>query len=149
MQKPRKGYLYTWNFGDGHFGKPARKIALVGLSPALLEVAYLGGGPRWDHKGTESGAVLCLILVGSARQQQNASNYDRFFEHYPKERLAQVAGGKVDELRGGGRATWSVEVASVGWSASKIDKFIHKVLRWHTEQIEILRSGKDRRRVAD
>lgn len=145
MQKPRKGYLYTWNFVDGQYGEPSRKIALAGLSPSLLEVAYLGGGPRWDGKGTESGALLCLILVGSARQQQNASDYYRFFEHYPKDRLAHVAGGKVDNLSGSGRAEWSVEVASVGWSASKIDKFIQKVLRWHSKQIEILRSAKDRR----
>ena len=66
--KPQKGYLYTWNFFDGFLGLPKRKIHLKDTKPALLHVAYLGGGERWDNDETPSGALLFLILSASTHK---------------------------------------------------------------------------------
>ena len=114
IEKPKKGYLYTWNFVDGFVGLPKRKINLSKTKPALLHVAYLGGGHRWDSKGTPSGALLRLILAATPRRSQSARDYYKFYGHYDIEALGDIFTAKTEELSGGGCAWWSIEFDCLG-----------------------------------
>jgi hypothetical protein len=134
--KPQRGYLYTWNCTDGFLGLPKRRIRLQGVKPALLHVAYLGGGDRWDHKGTPSGALLCLILSASPRQQQSPKDYYKFYDNYNIKLLGELFDGKIEELSGGGCAWWSIEFDIRGWNLKRIDAKIEEVLKWHCGEIE-------------
>lgn len=135
-EQPAKGYLYTWNFVDGFLGLPKRRINLGKTRPALLHVAYLGGGHRWDSKGTPSGALLCLILTASPRRNQSVRNYYKSYENYKIKALNDISKGKVEELSGGGCAWWSVEFDSLGWPHEQMDAKIRDVLTWHNQEIE-------------
>ena len=137
--KPQKGYLYTWNFVDGFLGLPKRRIHLQGVKPALLHVAYLGGGDRWDNEGTPSGALLCLILSASARQQQSSQDYYKFYGNYNIKLFGELFDGKTEELSGGGCAWWSIEFDIRGWSPEQVDAKIEEVLKWHCREIERIR----------
>ena len=144
MQKnPVKGYLYTWNFVDGFSGLPRRKIHLKDTKPTLLQVAYLGDGERWDNKGTPSGAILCLILTASARRQQSAKNYHKYYGNYNIKELGRVFDAKTEELSGGGCAWWSIEFNSQDWSREKVDEIITEVLKWHYEKIKRIKTIED------
>jgi hypothetical protein len=143
IEKPRKGHLYTWNFVDGFLGLPKRKIALSKTTPALLHVAYLGGGERWDSKDTSSGALLCLILTASPRRNQSAKTYCKFYHHYNIATLREIFGGKTEEFSGGGCAWWSLELACRGWTNEQIDSEIEEVLSWHGREIQRIREIKD------
>jgi len=136
IEKPKKGYLYTWNFVDGFLGLPKRKITLNRTTPALLHVAYLGSGERWDSKGTLSGALLCLILAASPRRSQSARDYYKFYHHYNIAALREIFEGETKELSGGSCASWSVECDCLGWTDEQIDAKIEQVLRWHNQEIE-------------
>ena len=116
LEKPKKGYLYTWNFVDGFVGLPKRKINLSKIKPALRHVAYLGGGHRWDNKGTASGALLCLILAASPRRNQSSRNYHKFYDHYNIKALRETFKAKTEEMSGGGCAWWSIEYDCLGWT---------------------------------
>lgn len=135
LEKPKKDYLYTWNFVDGLLGLPKRKIHLKDTKPTLLHVAYLGGGERWDNKGTPSGALLCLILSASPRRQQSAKNYYKFYNHYNINLFGEIFSAKPKELSGGGCAWWSIELNSQGWIREQIDAKIEDVLKWHNKEI--------------
>ena len=143
LEKPKKGYLYTWNFGDGFVGLPKRKINLNKIKPALLHVAYLGGGERWDHKGTPSGALLCLILAASPRRNQSARDYYKFYDHYNITALREIFRAKTEEVSGGGCAWWSIEFDCLGWTEEQIDAKIEEVLRWHNQEIERIKGIAD------
>jgi hypothetical protein len=143
IAKPKKGYLYTWNFVDGFVGLPKRKINLSKIKPALLHVAYLGGGHRWDSKGTPSGAILCLILSASPRRNQSARNCYKFYENYNIKDLRETFNGKTEELSGGGCAWWSVEFDCLGWTNDQIDANIEEVLQWHNQEIERIKKIED------
>lgn len=137
--KPQKGYLYTWNCVDGFLGLPKRRIHLQGVKPALLHVAYLGGGDRWDTKGTPSGASLCLILSASAREQQSSEAYCRFYDNYNAKLLGELFDAKTEELSGGGCAWWAIEFDIRGRSPEQIDAKIEEALKWHCREIERIR----------
>ena len=134
--KPERGYLYTWNVADGFLGLPKRRIQLRDAKPTLLHVAYLGGGERWDHKGTPSGALLCLILSASAREQQSSEDYHKFYDNYNAKLLGELFGAKTKELSGGGCAWWSIEFNIQGWTPEQINAKIEEVLKWHCKEIE-------------
>ena len=134
--RPKKGYLYTWNPVDGFLGLPKRKIALSKIEPALLHVAYLGGGKGWDSKGTPSGAVLCLWVTASPRRNQSARDYYKFYHHYNTRAVRGIFRAETQELSGGACAEWSIELDCLGWTDKQIDAKIEEVLRWHTEEIE-------------
>jgi len=135
LEKPQKGYLYTWNFVDGFLGLPKRKIHLKEEKSTLLHVAYLGGGDRWDHKGTPTGALLYLILTASSRSQQSAEKYYKFYENYNIKLLGEIFNARTEELSGGGCAWWSIEFNSRGWTREQIDTMIEEVLKWHNKEI--------------
>jgi len=135
-EKPKKGYIYTWNVADGYLGLPKRKINLSKTKPTLLHVAYLGGGHRWDSKGTPSGALLCLILTGSPRGNQLARDYYKFYDYYNIKAIRDVFKAKAEELTGGGCAWWSIEFDCLAWTDEQIDTRIEEVLRWHNQEIE-------------
>ena len=139
-EKPKKGYLYMWNVADGFLGLPKRKIHLKEAKPTLLHVAYLGGGDRWDHKGTPIGALLCLILSASPRSQQSAENYYKFYDNYNIKLFGKTFNAKIEELSGGGCAWWSIELNSQGWTREQIDVRIEDVLRWHNKEIERIKN---------
>jgi len=134
--KPQKGYLYTWNFFDGFLGLPKRRIHLKDTKPALLHVAYLGGGERWDNEETPSGALLILILSASTREQQSSENCYKFYGNYDTRLLEERFDAKTEELSGGGSARWSIEFNIRGWAAEQIDAKIEEVLKWHCEEIK-------------
>ena len=140
LNKPQKGYLYTWTVDDGFLGLPKRKIHLKETKSTLLHVAYLGGGERWDDKGTPSGALLCLILSASARRQQSSNNYYKFYDHYDIKLLGNCFNAKAEESAGGGCAQWSIEFDIQGWTPEQIDARIEKVLKWHYKEIERIKS---------
>ena len=143
LEKPKKGYLYTWNFVDGFLGLPKRKIHLKDTKPTLLHIAYLGGGDRWDHEGTPTGALLCLILSASPRDQQPAENYYKFYDNYNIKLLGETFNTKPEELSGGGCAWWSIELDCQGWTQEQIDAKIEEVLKWHNKEIERIEKIKD------
>ena len=142
IERPQKGYLYTWNFFDGFLGLPKRKIPLVDITPALLHVAYLGGGDRWDDKGTRSGALLCLILIASSGKE-SSTDYYKFFDNYNVKLLEEIFNTKAEELSGGDKASWSLEFNCLDWSQEKLDSTIEKILKWHTREIERIRAIDD------
>jgi hypothetical protein len=137
-QRPKRGFLYTWNFFDGFLGEPVRRIAFKRTSPSLLELAYLGGGERWDGKSTPSGAVLRLHLKASP-WRQSVTNYERSFDGYRTEELTRTFSAKVEELSGLDRALWEVEIPCLGLSSEEIDDLIERVLEWH--KAEVVRIG--------
>jgi len=139
QEKPKKGYLYTWNFVDGFVGLPKRKIKLSNIKPHLLHIAYLGGGERWDDKGTPSGALLYMILTASQRSQQSSENYYKFYANYNTEGLERAFGVKVEELNGGGCAWWQIYFDSTDWTHKEIDSKIEEVLGWHDKEINKIR----------
>ena len=143
IENPQKGYLYTWNFFDGYLGLPKRKICLRDTKPALLHVAYLGGGDRWDNKGTPNGAILCLILSASPRRQQSSKDYYKYFDNYDHKALSQAFDAKTEELGGGGCAWWSIELKSQDWSQETIDETVEAVLKWHCREIERIKNIKN------
>jgi len=143
LEKPKKGYLYTWNVVDGFLGLPKRKIHLKDTKPTLLHVAYLGGGEQWDHEGTPTGALLCLILSTSPRRQQSTENYYKFYENYNIKLLGKTFNAKPEELSGGGSAWWSIEFNSKSWAQEQIDTKIEEVLKWHNKEIERIEKIKD------
>ena len=143
MAEPKKGYLYTWNFVDGFVGLPKRKINLRKIKPTLLHVAYLGGGHRWDSKGTPSGALLCLILTASPRRNQSERNYYKFYENYNITALREIFNAKTKELSGGCSAWWSIELDCLGRTDEQIDSKIEEVLKWHNREIERVKGIKD------
>ena len=135
-RKPRKGYLYTWNFFEGFLGTPKRKIRFKRVKPTLLWVAYLGGGPGWDNRGTPSGSVLCVLLKATVRAQ-STENYHKFFDNYDVEGLKRAFPTcKVWEIDGGDFAAWEVEIPCQGWSEEKIDETIEAILEWHYQEVE-------------
>ncbi len=138
--KPQKGYLYTWNFFDGFLGLPKRKIHLKDTKPALLHVAYLGGGERWDNEETPSGALLFLILSASTRKQQSSGNYYKFYDNYDIKLLEERFDAKTEELSGGGCAWWSIEFNIQGWAPEQVDAKIEEVLKWHCKEIERIKN---------
>jgi hypothetical protein len=137
--RPEKGYLYTWNFVDGFLGPPKRRIRFRDVKPTFLHVAYLGGGDRWDKEGTPSGSRLCLILSASARQQQTAQDYNKFYDNYNLKLLSELFHAKAEELSGGGCAWWSIEFDIRGWPSERIDAKIEDVLKWHGSELERIR----------
>ena len=143
LEKPKKGYLYTWNVVDGFLGLPKRKIHLKDTKPTLLHVAYLGSGERWDHEGTPSGALLCLILTASPRRQQSAENCYKFYENYNIKLLGKTFNAKPEDVSGGGCAWWSIEFNSKSWAQEQIDTKIEEVLKWHNKEIERIEKIKD------
>ena len=136
QENPQKGYLYTWNFGDGFLGLPKRKIKLKNTKPSLLHVAYLGGGERWDKKGTPSGALLYMILTASPRRQQPTKDYYKFYKHYNLEGLKREFNAEVAELSGGGCAWWEIRFDCQNWTNERIDAKIQEVLKWHNNEID-------------
>ena len=138
--KPQRGYLYTWNFADGFLGLPKRRIHLKDTKPALLHVAYLGGGERWDNEKTPSGALLFLILSASTREQQSSRDYYKFYDNYNIKLLEELFDAKTEELSGGGCAWWSIEFDIQGWAPEQIDAKIEEVLKWHCKEIERIKN---------
>ncbi len=94
---------------------------------------------RWDNKGTPSGALLCLILSASARQQQSSQDYYKFYDNYNIKLLGELFDGKTEELSGGGCARWAIEFDIRGWTPEQIDAKIEEVLKWHCREIERIR----------
>ena len=135
-KKPRKGYLYTWNLGDGFLGEPKRKINLQKVKPALLWIAYLEGGPGWDSEGSGPGSFLCILLNASA-QRQSSDNYYKFLGDYDLTGLEMAfPDSKVCKMSGGYHMSWEVEFPCSDWTVEEIDKTIERVLEWHYKEIK-------------
>lgn len=137
-KEPQKGFLYTWNMIDGFLGHPKRRIDLRGIRLGLMHVAHLAGGPGWDNR-TPEGGVLCLWLDASWRPQSEDA-YCRFYDHYAKDMLAKKYDAQVEELTGGDRASWTVEIKRRWCTDEELDAVIRAVLNWHNREIERIRS---------